>query len=307
MTNLPKKLFAVDKDEYPFEDHWLEIDGAGVHYVDEGDGPCVLMLHGNPTWSFVYRKVIKGLAGQCRCIAPDYPGFGYSEHPPAYGCTPQEHAGRITALINHLDLDRFILIVQDWGGPIGLSIAVEQPDRIAGIVLCNTWCWPPTLNLRIFSCIMGGPIGKYLILRHNFFAKVLVPFGISKRQARAPSVLKAYTDPFGTPDSRIPTWVFPRQIRKAAYWLESIEQRLAVLQEKPVEMVWGMKDPAFGTECCIRKWLGHFPNANLDRIKDASHYLQEDSPDRIVCATERLLDRIGSEKRTQEPVEKVPE
>ncbi len=293
MTDLPKKLFDVEKDEYPFEDHWLETGGAGLHYVDEGNGPCVLMLHGNPTWSFVYRKVIKGLAGQCRCIAPDYPGFGYSEHPPAYGYTPQEHAGRIAALINHLDLKRFILIVQDWGGPIGLSVAVDQPDRIAGIVLCNTWCWRPTLNLRIFSCIMGGPIGRHLILHHNFFAKVLVPFGIFNRQAKTAAILKAYADPFGTPASRIGTYIFGRQIRKASAWLESIEGRLSVLREKPVEMVWGMKDPAFGSQRCIGEWMRHFPNANVDCIKTASHYLQEDSPDRIVSAANRLLGRIG--------------
>ena len=296
MSNPTERPFIVDSDEYPFEDHWLEIDGAGVHYVDKGDGPCVLMLHGNPTWSFVYRNVIKALAGQCRCIAPDYPGFGYSEHPPAYGYTPQEHASRITALINHLGLERFILIVQDWGGPIGLSVAVEQADRIAGIVLCNTWCWRPTLNLRIFSCIMGGPIGRYLILHHNFFAKVLVPLGLFNRQAKTPAILKAYTDPFGTPVSRIGTYIFPRQIRKASAWLESIQGRLSVLREKPVEIVWGMKDPAFGSRRCIRKWLGHFPNANLERIENASHYLQEDSPDRIVCATERLLDKIRHER-----------
>jgi haloalkane dehalogenase len=296
MSNASERPFIVDSEEYPFEDQWVDIDGAGVHYVDEGEGACVLMLHGNPTWSFVYRKVIKGLSGQCRCIAPDYPGFGYSEHPPGYGYTPQEHAGRITALINHLGLERFILIVQDWGGPIGLSVAVEQSDRIAGIVLCNTWCWRPTVNLHIFSCIMGGPIGRYLILHHNFFAKVLVPGGVFNRQAKTPAILKAYTDPFGTPASRIGTYIFGRQIRKASGWLESIEGRLSVLREKPVEMVWGMKDPAFGRQRCIRKWLGHFPNANLERIENASHYLQEDSPDRIVCATERLLDKIRDER-----------
>jgi haloalkane dehalogenase len=93
VTGVPRaRKFEVDRAEYPFADRWLEREGSALHYVDEGSGPAVLMLHGNPTWSFLYRKVIKQLGGACRSIAPDYPGFGLSDHPPGYGYTPQEHA-----------------------------------------------------------------------------------------------------------------------------------------------------------------------------------------------------------------------
>lgn len=136
---MPARSFSVDAHEYPFEDRWLERDGAIVHYVDHGRGPPVIFLHGNPTWSFLYRKVIRELPG-CRCIAPDYPGFGFSQAPAGYGYTPQEHAAWVRRLIDELRLERFILVVQDWGGPIGLSLAVEQAERVAGIVICNTWC-----------------------------------------------------------------------------------------------------------------------------------------------------------------------
>lgn len=292
MSITRKRPFSVSKREYPFEDHWFERDGVFIHFVDEGNGTPVLMLHGNPTWSFLYRKVIKGLSGTCRAIVPDYPGFGFSNHPPNYGYTPQEHAEWVDALISRLNISYFVLVVQDWGGPIGLSIAVNRPNKLAGIALCNTWCWPPMLNARIFSWIMGGPVGKYMHLRHNFFAKVMVPAGISHHQAKTAEVLKAYTNPFPTPETRIGTYVFPRQIRKASSWLKTVEEGLFALRDKPVEMVWAMKDPAFGKENYIKKWQSHFPDASIDRIEDASHYLQEDNPERIIAAIKRLLGRL---------------
>ncbi len=292
MSLARQRPFSVSEYEYPFRDHWFQRDGVFMHFIDEGDGIPVLMLHGNPTWSFLYRKIISELAGTCRAIAPDYPGFGFSDHPPSYGYTPQEHADWINALINHLNMGPFALVVQDWGGPIGLSIAVSRPHELAGIVLCNTWCWPPTLNARIFSWIMGGPVGKYVHTRHNFFARVMLPAGIAHRKAKRAEVLEAYTDPFPTPEARIGTYVFPRQIRKASTWLKTVEADLSKLKDKPVEMVWAMKDPAFGKEYYIKRWQSHFPDAPIDRIEDASHYLQEDNPERIVAALKRLLKRI---------------
>ncbi|HPJ93801.1 MAG TPA: alpha/beta fold hydrolase [Deltaproteobacteria bacterium] len=289
MLQRHKRTFQVDAQEYPFEDHWLEKDGTALHFIDEGDGVPVLMLHGNPTWSFLYRRIIVSLRGKCRCIAPDYPGFGYSGHPPAYSYTPEEHARWIKALIESLRIDRCILVVQDWGGPIGLSLAVDHPGRFAGIVLCNSWCWPPMLNALIFSWIMGGPLGNYLHLRHNFFARVIVPWGIYHKETRLPSVLKAYTDPFPTPESRMGTYVFPRSIRTSSAWLKDIESRLYMLRNKPVYMVWAMKDPAFGKKYYIRRWKKYFPDARLDMVSDASHYLQEDCPERVVNAIENVL------------------
>lgn len=287
------RRFDVDAAEYPFQDHWFEGKGAVLHYLDEGEGVPVLMLHGNPTWSFLYRKVIKGLAGKCRAIAPDYPGFGLSDHPPGYGYTPREHADWVRALLDHLEIDRYILIVQDWGGPVGLSLAVDDPGRVAGLVLGNTWCWAPMMNARVFSWIMGGALGPFLQMRLNAFVRVMIPAGIVKRENKTSTILKAYQAPFPDAASRRGTYVFPREIRKSADWLQGIEDGLHLLKEKPVEMVWAMKDPAFGSEAYIQRWLGHFPEAGLTRLPDASHYLQEDCPDPIIEAVQRILGRIG--------------
>jgi pimeloyl-ACP methyl ester carboxylesterase len=132
---LPEGLF-------PFADHYADIDGARVHYVDEGSGPPLLLLHGNPTWSFLYRDIISGLQDRFRCIAPDYPGFGLSDAPPGYGYTPAEHAKVIEALLLRLDLTEVTLMVQDRGGPIGFAVAARQPHRFAAFVIGNTWAWP---------------------------------------------------------------------------------------------------------------------------------------------------------------------
>lgn len=287
------KTFSVDPNDYPFADHWLERGGVRMHYVDEGEGIPVLFLHGNPTWSYLYRDIIKALDKEARRIAPDYPGFGFSDHPPGYGYTPAEHAGWVDALIDHLQLRRVILVCQDWGGPIGLSVATRRPDDVAGLVLLNTWCWPPDLNSRLFSCIMGSPLlGRYLQIKKNLFARKIVPLGIFHKEKITPSLLRAYTDPFPSEASRIGTWVFPREIRRSADWLAGIESRLRLLKEKPIIMVWPRKDPAFGKQAYTDRWRRHFPQAELDEVEDASHYIQEDRPDRVVAAIRTVIGRV---------------
>jgi haloalkane dehalogenase len=194
--------FEVDLSEYPFKDHWLPYQDGHVHYIDEGQGPTVLLLHGNPTWSYLYRNVIKELSSECRLIALDYPRLGMSKAPFDYRVTPQEHAQ----------------VVQDWGGPIGFNYAVGHRENLRGIVLMNTWAWPAILPMRLFSLAMGGwPFGYWLQTQRNFFAKTILPSGIHHSEKVTESLRKAYTDPFPTPKSRIPTWVFPRQIRKSRW------------------------------------------------------------------------------------------
>lgn len=284
-----QRPFEVSRQLYPFDDRWLDRNGASMHYIDVGSGTPVLMLHGNPTWSFLYRDVIKELTGVCRCIAPDYPGFGFSDHPPGYGYTPREHAVWIEALIDHLALKSFVLVVQDWGGPIGLSIAVKRPQDVAGLVILNTWAWPAKGGMVVFSHLMGDAFGRWLHRRYNFFARKIVPAGINRPERKTPEVLRAYTDPFPTPESRIGTWVFPRQIRMNQEWLADTERGLAKLRGKPVEFVWAMKDLAFAKRPIVEKWQRLFPEVPFDRVADASHYIQEDAPDRVAGAIRRVV------------------
>src|ERR671930_1395105 len=167
---------------YPFESRFADVEGARVHYVDEGEGPPLLLLHGNPTWSFLYRDVIKGLRDRFRCVAPDHPGFGLSRAAAGYGFTPAEHAAVVERLIAHLDLRNITMMVQDWGGPIGFAAATRQPDRFAAFVIGNTWAWPKAdPGTQVFSRLLGGPIGGYLILKRNFFVEKIVPGGVKRR------------------------------------------------------------------------------------------------------------------------------
>lgn len=288
------RKFEIPVTEYPFSSNWLSFRDADLHYVDTGTGMPVIMLHGNPTWSFLYRNVIKAISPYCRAIAPDYPGFGYSGHPPGYDYTAAEHAEAILALIDHLKLDRFMLVVQDWGGPIGMSVATQRSACVAGLVICNTWSWPlDGWSVKLFSRVLGGPIGRWLILRRNFFAKTLMSAALGHSEAPSPAICDAYSAPFPDLGSRMGTYVFPRELTAAHSWLEQLESALPLLKDVPVEFVWGMKDPLFRKPEYLQRWRKHFPAAPIEELEDAGHFLQEDRPDRVAAAVLRLLERTG--------------
>ncbi|KRE75685.1 alpha/beta fold hydrolase [Paenibacillus sp. Soil750] len=290
-----QRPFDVDASEYPFRDHWMSYRDGMIHYVDEGHGPVILLLHGNPTWSYLYRNVIKELSGECRLIALDFPGLGMSRAPSDYGYTPKEHSEAVTEFIRRLDLKDFVLVVQDWGGPIGFNYAVRHHENLRGVVVMNTWAWPATLPaMKLFSFAIGGwPFGYWLQTRRNFFAKKIVPHGIYHSEKITDDLRKAYTDPFPTPKSRKPTWVFPRQIRKARPWLEEIEAKLPVLSNLPAQILWGMKDSAGFPPEEMAKWQGYLKLNETESLDDASHYVQEDRPDRVVASIRRVLERTS--------------
>lgn len=294
-----QRPFDVDASEYPFKDYWMPYRDGMIHYVDEGQGPVILLLHGNPTWSYLYRNVIKELSGECRLIALDYPGLGMSRAPSDYGYTPKEHSEAVTEFIRRLNLKEFVLVVQDWGGPIGLGYAVRHRENLRGIVVMNTWAWPATLPaMKLFSFAMGGwPFGYWLQTRCNFFAKKIVPHGIYHSEKITDILRKAYTDPFPTPKSRKPTWVFPRQIRKARPWLAEIEAKLPVLSNLPAQILWGMKDSAGFPPEEMAKWQGYLKLNETETLDDASHYVQEDRPDRVVASIRRVLERTSQQSR----------
>ncbi|WNQ11063.1 alpha/beta fold hydrolase [Paenibacillus aurantius] len=288
-----KRPFEVDREEYPFADRWLPYRDGHIHYIDEGQGPAVLLLHGNPTWSYLYRNVIKELRQEFRLVAPDYPGFGMSKAPKDYRFTPQEQSEAVKDLIRRLDLRNFILVVQDWGGPIGLNYAVRHRNNLLGLVVMNTWAWPADhWPMKGFSLAMGGwPIGRLLQTRYNFFAKVIVPHGIYHSEKVTDSLRKAYTDPFPTPESRIPTWVFPRQIRHARAWLADIESNMPHLSDLPAQILWGTKDSAGFPLEQMAKWQKYLPMNETEILEDASHYVQEDRPDRVTASIRKIGNR----------------
>jgi haloalkane dehalogenase len=268
----------VDPKLYPFTDHW---SAEGIHYADEGDGPALLMLHGNPTWSFTWRGVIEGLRDRYRCIAPDLPGFGLSSASAGYGFTPAEHADAIGRFVEELDLRDVTLLAQDWGGPIGFAVAGRQPDRFRAFVVGNTWAWPFTYSrgARMFSGFLGSRLGRRLILRRNLFVERILPGGTRERKLPA-AVMDMYRGPFPTPESRMPVAVFPKQIIAATPWLEEVRARIP---QRPALIVWPTRDPAFRASERER-WEAIFPEHETVLLEGASHYIGEDAPGEIVAA-----------------------
>jgi haloalkane dehalogenase len=273
----------VPDELFPFADQYAEIDGATVHYVDEGTGPPLLLLHGNPTWSFLYRDIITGLRDRFRCIAPDYPGFGLSVAPPGYGYTPAEHAKVIEALLVHLDVTDVTMMVQDWGGPIGFAVAARQPDRFGAFVIGNTWAWPKSdPGTQLFARILGGPLGGYLIRQRNFFVEQIIPSGVRRKQL-SDVVMAAYRGPFPTPQSRQPVHIFPREILASRAFLSDIAAALPNLADRPALIVWADRDIAFRT-AERRRWEATFPDHHTVILDGAGHYLQEDAAADVVAA-----------------------
>lgn len=294
-SNQKQRPFIVDREEYPFKSHWFERDGVSMHYVDKGEGIPIVLTHGNPDWSFLNRKIVKEMSGEARLIAYDLPGFGFSDTPENYNFTPQEHVEWISTLIfEHLKLDKFIIVVQDWGGPTGLSIATTHPESIYGVVISNTWAWEVEGDFKIFSYLMRTPIMERLIINRNYFAADLLPQHINETSANNKAVTDAYAMAFPTPESRRGTLEFPQQVTIAASWLKELEGRLHTLSDKPVEFIFGLKDLTVGSPENREKWRSHFPDANIQLLPDADHFTQEDNPESFAIALRRILRQIES-------------
>jgi len=282
--------FTPDTTLYPFTSRWFDSSPGRVHYIDEGAGPVIMFFHGNPTWSFLYRDIIVGLRDQFRCIAPDYLGFGLSDRPSGFSYRIEEHARVMGELVDHLGLDDYLTMGQDWGGPISMAVATARADRVRGIVLGNTWFWPTAdLSTKAFSKVMGSPPMQWAILRRNFFVEKLIPTGTAT--ALSSAVMEHYRKVQPTPEARAGVARMPKEILAARPLLERLASEVpAKLGSKPALLVWGMKDFAFKPGPNIPRMRAAFADHRLVELPDAKHYIQEDAPERI---TEAILDRFG--------------
>jgi len=288
----------LDGKLFPFQSRAIDIDGNLLHYVDEGSGPTLLFLHGNPTWSFLYRHIIRRLSGRFRCLAVDYPGFGLSVARPGYSFKPREHSAVLEKFVAALDLRDIGLMVQDWGGPIGLGVAGRNPGRIRALFICNTWAWPAqeARQLKWFSRIAGSAVARFFILNFNAFVNLVIPSGISRHLS--PAEMRAYRCPFPTRASRMPTAVFPREILHSRTYLAEVEANLARLRDKPALILWGDRDTAF-KESERRRFEGIFTNHHTRVLKGARHFVQEDAPDQICDEIEASYDVASHERITK--------
>ncbi len=285
----------VPEHLYPFESRYLDVDGARVHYVDEGQGPVLLFLHGNPTWSFLYRNVVLGLRDSFRCIALDYPGFGLSTAADGYPFTADAHAAIVERFVVDLDLSGVTLMGQDWGGPIGLTVATRHPRRFAGFVLGNTWAWPLNgiFHFESFARVMGSRVARPWIRNANAFVNVLIPLGTASRLPD--EVMRAYRGSFARRDDRIPTWTFPRQLLESRPFMEDLARDLPRIAGLPVLFTWGGRDFALRARVELPRFQELFPNHTTVVLEKAKHFFQEDAPNEVVAA-------IRSWMRARSPV-----
>ncbi|MDF0532171.1 haloalkane dehalogenase [Tsukamurella sp. 8F] len=279
--------FVPDAALYPFESRWFDSARGRVHYIDEGDGPPLLFCHGSPTWSFLYRRIVEALRDRYRCIAVDLPGFGLSERPGGFGYTIAEQTDVLGELIDRLRLDGFVVAGHDWGGPIGLGAAVSRAPRVRGIALFNTVFWPvePIAN-RAFGAVMSTRPAQRRILERNLLIErvLLGPLGPDL----TPDEADHYRCVQPTPAARAALAVMPRQIREARETLAALADDVpAALGDKPALAVWGMRDSVFRPRHCLPRIRAAFADLEVVELQDASHFIQEDAPDRVAAAIAR--------------------
>ncbi|MDM8525800.1 alpha/beta fold hydrolase [Desulfococcaceae bacterium HSG8] len=276
---------------YPFESHFLDMNGLRYHYLDEGTGEPVVMLHGNPTWSFYFRNLVKELSPCFRAIVPDHIGCGLSDKPgtETYDYQLKNRVNDVGHLLDYLDLKKGItLVLHDWGGAIGMAYAVKYPERIRRIVIMNTAAFFPPgskrLPLRLWLVRNITSFSKPAVLGLNLFSRGALYMASYKG---LPGDVKAgLTAPYNCWENRIATLEFVRDIpvnrKDPSYSLiKYTDENLYKLADKPMLICWGEHDFVFDG-AYLSEWQRRFPGAEVHTFPDAGHYVLEDAGDKVV-------------------------
>lgn len=291
---------TVASDLLPYVSKEFSTSGQMLRYLDEGTGPeTLLCVHGNPTWSFYYRKIVEQFSSQYRVIAVDHVGCGRSDKPPQseFSYTLASHRDNLIALIDSLNLDEITLIAHDWGGAIGLSAMLERRQLLKRIVLLNTGAFPPPyLPKRIAACRI--PIlGSLGVRGFNAFAQAAVTMAMSRNKLTA-DVARGLLAPYDNWQNRVAIDAFVRDIPMSPSHptyepLAQLERQLPSLASLPALLVWGMKDWCFRPEC-LRRFQAAWPDATSIEIPDAGHYVIEDAPEETLQSISTFLNQPQS-------------
>jgi cis-3-alkyl-4-acyloxetan-2-one decarboxylase len=287
--------------DFPYASREVSVSGRRMRYVDEGRGETLLMLHGNPTWSYLYRHLIAGLRDRYRCVAPDHLGFGRSDKPAGADYSMRAHVMRLEAFVQALGLRDVTLVVQDWGGIIGLGWAARHKALVKRLVVMNTAAFIPERPPKplpwgfLLLWSLRLPVwGELFVLGLNGFARWLVPLGIHHRERLTSDVMRGYLDPYPTWSSRRAHLASVRQVPlspRSPVW-QLLRETGADLRgwKVPTQIIWGMRDPVF-VPSFIEEFERLLPNhAPTVRLDDAGHFLQDDTPEPIVGAIRRFLE-----------------
>ena len=293
---------------WPFRPRFTDTAGFRQHYIDEGAGRPVLLLHGQPTWGYIYRSFVPPLAAAHRVVVPDHMGFGKSETPPDRLYTLRTHVENLTALIEALDLRDITLVMQDWGGPIGIGYAVRHPERIHSLVLMNTVTGygiagrrdlPNPLETPWFRWIREGiPTGRTEAVLSNLGSTVLSVMqivGLERLDRVTPTFIRAYAAAFPTPADCKGAIEFPLDLAlgRIRDFVREGAAGVAALRDKPALMIEGMLDRAIPPELALADFAGLWPKAPVIQVAGAGHYIQEDAPEVVVPALQTFLGMLG--------------
>jgi cis-3-alkyl-4-acyloxetan-2-one decarboxylase len=285
---------------YPFSSHWHATPGGRIHFVDEGPADSsangtsqtLLFVHGNPTWSFHWRRLIGGLRNAFRCVAPDHLGCGLSDKPTRLQSL-SDHIVNLSSLVNSLNLRNITLVAQDWGGAIGLGAALREPERIDRIVLFNTGAFPPTfIPWRIRVC--RWPVfGQLAVQGANAFSRAALRMTLARTRRLDPAVTAGYLAPYDSWENRRAVYGFVKDIPTDASqptWqtLAEIERGLPIFRDRAIALIWGMRDWCFRPEC-LDKFVGAWPAAEVYRLADVGHWVVEDAPEEALSIVRRFV------------------
>ncbi|MCL2457506.1 MAG: alpha/beta fold hydrolase [Desulfobulbus sp.] len=265
--------------EYPFTPRFFAINGHRLAYLDEGDGPPVVMVHGNPSWSYLYRNLVLGLREQYRCIVPDHMGCGFSDKPQTYAYRLATHIDNLELLLDHLGISRCVLVMHDWGGAIGMGWAGRHPERVAGLMVFNTAAFRSRrMPLRIAVC-RWPLLGPMLVCGLNGFARAATVMAVKQRMR--PEIAQSFLAPYDSWRNRIGLLRFVQDIPMRPdhpSWttLAEVEAGLDRLRDHPMLLCWGGHDFCFN-DYFYDEWRRRFPKAQAHNFPDAGHYLLEDA------------------------------
>lgn len=284
-----KKETWFDTKAYPFKSNYATINGRAMHYIDEGEGDIILMVHGTPAWSFLYRKMIQHFSKTHRCIAPDHLGFGLSEKSKDIDGSAPQLAKNLTEFIHQLGLKNITLMVHDFGGPIGLSYAIKEPENVKKIVLMNTWFWKTKDQeaTQKVDKILHSSLGKFLYLRLNFSPKFLLPKSFYNKNKLSKATHKHYTHIFKNKAARWGLLKIGYSLLGASDWYEQEWQQIDKIKDKPFLVLWGTKDEFIGPEN-LKIWKQNLTNATIKTF-ECGHFLQEEKPDELIIQINRFL------------------
>jgi haloalkane dehalogenase len=284
----------LDRQAWPWPPRWVELPEGFIHYVDEGTGPAVVLVHGTPTWGFEWRHVIAGLTGRCRTIALDHLGFGLSERPAAAGYRPEDHARRFAAWVEQVvPAGRLHLVVHDFGGPIALDWALRDPDRLHSLTVLNSWMWSfeDDRAMRRSARLVGSAVGRFLYRRFNASQRFIMPSAYGDRRKLTPDIHRQYLALFPDAESRERVFfTLAQSLLGSSAFFDTLWQCRDRLARVPLELIWGMRDSAF-PPYILNRWQQAMPHAHTTALAGAGHWPHEEEPAAVVEALRQVIAR----------------